>query len=87
MNAQTLKPAPSQALKVLLLVCAGALLVIALTLADTIRTAQSSLVMQLMRQPAGAQSVAPHGPEADPYLRRVPGGYDYELEPPPVEMP
>lgn len=29
----------------------------------------------------------PRGPEADPYLRHVPGGYDYELEPPPEEMP
>ncbi len=87
MNAQTLKSAPSQALKVLLLVCAGALLVIMLTIADAIRNAQSSLVMLLARQPADAQLVAPRGPEADPYLRRIPGGYDYELEPPPAEMP
>ena len=28
----------------------------------------------------------PSGPEADPYLRHAPGGYDYELEPPPEEI-
>jgi len=34
---------------------------------------------------AGTQAT-PSGPEADPYLRHAPGGYDYELEPPPEEM-
>jgi hypothetical protein len=29
----------------------------------------------------------PRGPEADPSLRHAPGGYDYELEPPPADMP
>lgn len=29
----------------------------------------------------------PIGPEADPYLRHAPGGYDFELEPPPEEVP
>jgi hypothetical protein len=29
----------------------------------------------------------PRGPEADPYLRHAPGGYDFELEPPPQEIP
>jgi hypothetical protein len=31
---------------------------------------------------AAPQPTAP-GPEADPYLRHAPGGYDYELELPP----
>lgn len=28
----------------------------------------------------------PRGPEADPSMRHAPGGYDYELEPPPEEL-
>lgn len=31
----------------------------------------------------GAPQSTPPGPEADPYLRHAPGGYDYELELPP----
>lgn len=27
------------------------------------------------------------GPEADPHLRHNPGGYDYELEAPPIDLP
>jgi hypothetical protein len=29
----------------------------------------------------------PRGPEADPHMRHAPGSYDFELEPPPEEMP
>lgn len=31
----------------------------------------------------GVPQPTPPGPEADPYLRHAPGGYDYELELPP----
>ncbi len=83
MNNQTLKPASPHALKVLLLVCAGALLVIALTLASDIQRAQSTFATRAMTQTA--QSIAPRGPEADPSMRHAPGGYDYELELPPAD--
>lgn len=46
--------------------------------------AMAEYVQHYRTTPADATS---RGPEADPYLRHAPGGYDYELEPPPEEMP
>ena len=83
---QTLHPASPQALKVLLLMCAGALLAIVLLLSGVVRDTQSAAVMHAATQTANAQSIVPRGPAADPYLRHVPGGYDYELEAPPEEL-
>lgn len=46
----------------------------------------SRAVQQSQAATPGAAGSHPTGPEADPYLRHVPGGYDIELELPPDEM-
>ncbi len=48
--------------------------------------AMAEYVQHALTLQAGPMTT-PRGPEADPYLRHAPGGYDYELEPPPAELP
>lgn len=81
---QTTAQASSRSLRVLLLVCAGALVIFAFTLASAIYDAQQ---VQAMRSFSVASQHSAHGPEADPYLRHVPGGYDYGLDSPPEVVP
>lgn len=81
---QTTAQTFSRSLRVLLLVCAGALLIIAITLASSIYDGQQAQAMHSFS--ASSQHNA-QGPEADPYLRHAPGGYDYELDSPPEVVP
>jgi len=46
----------------------------------------SQAVQQSQAATLGTAGGPPTGPEADPYLRHVPGGYDVELESPPGEV-
>lgn len=64
---------------IIALIVLGAVLIMqAQVMADYV---QHALAVQ-----AGSLATS-HSPEADPSLRHAPGGYDYELEPPPEEMP
>lgn len=44
--------------------------------------AQANSSFSDMTQSQADSINAPTGPEADPHLRHVPGGYDYENDPP-----
>ncbi len=53
--------------------------VIGIALATQVRAVTSDIGRTLATV-AGAAQPTPPGPEADPYMRHAPGGYDYERE-------
>ncbi len=58
------------------------ILVLGVAVATQVRAFTSDIGRSLAMMTGAAQPTPP-GPEADPYMRHAPGGYDYELELPP----